>query len=434
MSVNKQRAWENLTKLSFERVTGTQAERDAANMILAECEKAGVEAHLESYEIDMPEIEKAFLAVTKPEYKEYPVIGIGRTANTPDEGITAPFIYIENGLDANLLDVKGKICLVSGRMMPQQTEKLIKAGALGYIATHGNFTDPDDLKAELRPRNAFGKPQSIPGIVVHISDAETIVRSRPEEVKIIMKADSDKKGQSQNVVATIEGTEKPEEIVAFSAHYDSVRYSSGAWDNMTGSITIMELMHYFQEHRPKRTVKFIWCGSEEIGLVGSRKYCEAHKDELEKYIYNINFDMTGVTIGYEEVTVSASESTMHGIEYLAKLEGYPVQTKMDLYSSDSTSFAQAGVPSCTFARLAPMGGAQIHNHYDTMEHLDPDSFMITLNFVVKYAEQILNSPVNLIERKFSDEIAKKLEEQKKRFMELEGKKEEEKKPETEEKK
>lgn len=424
MSVCKERAWETLTKLSFERVTGTQQELDAANYLKEECEKAGVEAHLESYEIEMPEIHEVFMAVTKPEYKEYPVIGIGKSGTTPDEGITAPFVYIENALEANLADVKGKICLVTGRMMPDATEKLAKKGALGYIAIHGSFYDEAEMKDELRPRNTRGKDINFPGVVMHISDAEALVRLHPEEVKIILKQDGDHKGTAHNVVATIEGTDLKDEIVAFTAHYDSVRYSTGAWDNGTGSITILELLHHYAENKPRRTLKFIWCGSEEIGLVGSREYCKAHKDELENYIFNINFDMTGVTLGYEHFCCSASEEVLHAVQYLAKLENYALDSKLDLYASDSTSFANAGVPSCTFARLQAPGGAQIHNRHDTMEHLDPDSFMITLNFVVKYSEQVINASTNLIPRKFAPELTKKMEERKKMMAAMEGKKEE----------
>ena len=131
------------------------------------------------------------------------------------------------------------------------------------------------------------------------------------------------------------------------------------------------------------------------------------------YIFNINFDMTGVTLGYEFVCCSCSEDTLHAIEYIAKLADYPLTTELGMYSSDSSSFANAGVPSCTFARLQPKGGAQIHNHHDTMEHLDPDSFMITINFVSQFASQIANSSVNPIPRRFAEKVEKKMEEMKK---------------------
>ena len=426
MSVNKQRAWDNLTKLSFERVTGTSAEVKAAGMILEECEKAGVEAHLEEYEIEMPVITKASFVVEEPEYKEYHVIGIGKSAITPEEGIEAGFVYVENGMDANLVDVKGKVVLVQGRTAPDFYEKLAKRGAVAYMTMHGDFYDDPSLIPELRPRNAWGSTEGLPGLVVHIGDAERIVRSHPTKVKIVLQGDYERKGTSHNVVATIEGSEIKDEIIAFSAHYDSVPYSPGAWDNMTGSITIMELMHHFKENPPKRTCKFIWCGSEEIGLVGSRKYCEMHKDELKDYMFNINFDMTGVTLGYEHCRVAASKEVEDGIKFLAKSVGYPVETKQGMYSSDSSSFASAGVPACTFARLQPRGGAVIHDHRDTMDHLDPDAFMITLNFVVQYGDLLANAPVRMIPRDFGPEMTKQLEEHKK-FMEKMMKKKEEKK-------
>ena len=103
MSVCKERAWETLKKLSFERVAGTEEEKRAAEMILEEMQKAGVDACIEEFEIDMPEITEVSFAVTKPEYKEYHCIGIGKSGTTPDEGITAPFAYIENALEAYLI-------------------------------------------------------------------------------------------------------------------------------------------------------------------------------------------------------------------------------------------------------------------------------------------------------------------------------------------
>ena len=139
MSVCKERAWKALTDLSFERVTGTPEEKKAAEMLIAECAKSGVEAHLETYEIDMPVITEAKFAITEPEYKEFVCIALGKSGNTPDEGVEAPFVYIENAVDANLMDVAGKICLVQGRTAPDFAKKLSDKGALGYITMRGNF-------------------------------------------------------------------------------------------------------------------------------------------------------------------------------------------------------------------------------------------------------------------------------------------------------
>jgi len=443
MGMDKMRAWKLLEDISFVRIAGSEEELKAANILKDFCEAAGVPAVIEDFEVDVVNIKKATLEVLEPEYCAYPVIGIGKTANTPEEGIEGGFKYIEDAYDANLTDVAGKIVLLQGRGKPDLYKTLQKKGALGYISLGGNMYEDESIKKELRPMNAFGKENPLPGLRIHISDAEKLVRSKPTKVRIVLDAETSK-ATSHNVVATIEGTDLKDEIIAFSAHFDSVPYSKGSWDNGTGSVAIAELMHYFKEKGSRRTLKFVWCGAEEIGLIGSREYCKAHKDELENYIFNINFDMTAVTIGYEHCCCSTSEDTLHAIEFLAKLNNYPVKTELGTYSSDSTSFAGAGVPACTFARLQAMGGAQIHNHNDTMEHIDPDSFMITQNFAALFAEQIANAPVNPIPRKLADKVTEKLEEMKKRLAAFDSKEEdkkeekkdapEEKKPEAEEKK
>lgn len=432
MPVDQVRAWETLQKLSFERISGTEKELEAAKMIQAECQAAGVEATIEAFEVDHPVIENVSFSTVLPEVKEYPVIAVGKTASTKNDGVIGKFKYIENALPQNLIDVKDCVVLLNGGAAKGILEKLEENGALAYIATQGSYYDPEDLKNELRPYNVReNRKVKIPGLVMHVSDATELVLSKPESVKVVLHQQSDAKAMSHNVVATIEGTDAQlkQEVLALSAHYDSVRYSSGAWDNMSGSVTLLELMHHFVENPPKRTLKFIWCGSEEIGLCGSEAYCLAHKDELKNYIYNINFDMTGVTLGYEKFVCSANDACLHALEYIAKLENYPVVTAMDLYPSDSTSFAVAGVPSCTFARLGAPGTKQIHNHYDTMDYMDPDSFMITLNFALTYASQIANCSMNPIAREFSEKITPKLEELRKQLEEKtkKAKKEKEKK-------
>lgn len=424
MSLDKNRAWKLLEDLSFVRVAGTEGELKAAEMLKAYCENAGVPAVIEDFEIDMATIHTATLEVLEPEYHAYPVIGIGKTPSTPDEGVVGGFKYIEDALDANLTDVEGKIVLMQGRGAPDLYEKLKKKGALGYIAIGGDMYEDESIKNELRPSNAFGKNNPLPGLRMHITEAEKLVLSKPTKVKMVLKAE-ECKGTSHNVVATIEGTDLKDEVIAFSAHYDTVAYSKGTWDNATGSVNLAELMHYFKEKGTRRTMKFVWCGSEEIGLVGSREYCKAHEKELENYIFNINFDMTGVTLGTEICCCSASEDTMHAIDYLAKINNYPVKMDLGTYSSDSTSFAGAGVPACTFARMNTRGGKTFHNHLDNFDHLDPDSFMITLEFATMFAEQIANAPVNPIPRKFAEAVSKKLEEGKKRRAAMEAKEKEE---------
>lgn len=405
MSICKDRAWDTLNRLAFNRVSGSEDELKAAQLILSECEKAGVPASIESFEIPEPTVHTVKLEMTKPYTKEFYCTGQGRSGNTPDEGICGPLVWIGDGKEENITDVKGKIVMATG-MSGELRKKMVERGAIGYIVTWGGFFDDEIMKTQVPHRFArFGKDDTsnFPGVMMNLYTAEQLLKEHPEEVRIILKQDGDTKGTSRNVVATIEGTELPNEQVVFCAHFDSVEFSDGAWDNATGSITIMELMHYFKANPPKRTVKFVWCGSEEIGLLGSWNYCEMHKDELDKIILNINFDMTGAIMGTSMIFGSCHKSLIDRAIYKGKVDGYHLDSHMGLMSSDSTSFALHGVPAMSFGTRSPRGGAEIHSRRDIMEHLCPDTFIRLVEFVAEYSSEIINAKINIVPRELPKE-------------------------------
>lgn len=419
MSICKNRAWDTLTRLSFERISGSDKELEAAKLLQEECRKAGVEATIESFEIAAPQVHEVKLEIIKPEIQEFYCTGIGKSGTTPDEGICGPLVYIHAGEDENITDVKGKIVMSTGGMSSDLRKKLVAKGAIGYITTWGGFYDDEIMKTQVPHRNATiakDDDSNFPGVLMNLYTAEQLLKAKPEEVRIILKQDKDTKGESRNVVATIEGTDLKDEIVVFSAHYDSVEFSSGAWDNATGSITILELLHYFQENRPSRTVKFVWCGSEEIGLCGSYAFCEAHKEDLDKIILNINFDMTGVLMGCDMIYGSVDKSIIDRAAYLAKVDGHALTVGgMGLMPSDSTSFALHEVPALSFGTRTPRGGAEIHSRRDTMEHLDADKFIGLCEFVAKFSSEIINAKVNVVPRQLPKEVKDQEESMRKRL-------------------
>jgi len=87
-----------------------------------------------------------------------------------------------------------------------------------------------------------------------------------------------------NVVADIPGTEWPDEYVILGGHLDSTPQGDGALDNGTGVAAIMETARLLVEAQvqPRRTIRFILFGGEEVGLRGSRGYVEAHPDLMLK--------------------------------------------------------------------------------------------------------------------------------------------------------
>ncbi len=95
-----------------------------------------------------------------------------------------------------------------------------------------------------------------------------------------------------NTIAEIKGTEKPDEYIVLSAHFDSWEASSGATDNGTGTITMMEAARILKKYypNPKRTIIVGLWGSEEQGLNGSRAFVEDHPDIIAKLQASFNQD------------------------------------------------------------------------------------------------------------------------------------------------
>ncbi|MDY8138362.1 M28 family metallopeptidase [Aquimarina sp. 2201CG5-10] len=109
---------------------------------------------------------------------------------------------------------------------------------------------------------------------------------------------------SENVLAYIEGTEKPEEIVVISAHLDHVgkdkngNVFNGADDDGSGTVSLFEIAEAFNKAKkdgkgPKRSILFLHVTGEEKGLYGSRYYTENPVFPLENTVTNLNIDMIG---------------------------------------------------------------------------------------------------------------------------------------------
>ncbi|WP_055443478.1 M28 family metallopeptidase [Lacinutrix himadriensis] len=108
---------------------------------------------------------------------------------------------------------------------------------------------------------------------------------------------------SENVLAYIEGSEKPEEVLIISGHLDHLGIENdeihfGADDNGSGSVAILEIAKAFRKaelegFRPKRSILFLHLTAEEIGLQGSLFYTKNPIFTLENTIANLNIDMIG---------------------------------------------------------------------------------------------------------------------------------------------
>ena len=414
MKVSAHRAFALMKKLAYERVSCSEAEREAAEALLAEARAAGVEAHLEPFAVACGRVSRARLVVTAPYCKEYEVTGYERAASTPEGGVDLPFFYAENLLPVHLSQVKGKAVLINGRLRRADYEKLQKAGAAAILTFSGSTldrlseTDCDIRKLRETMTEPFGHAVALN---MRAADAAEIVRRGATQVHIELTGEC-YEGTSHNVCAIIEGTDKPEEIISFGAHYDSVYFSTGVYDNMSGSVILMELLRYFAEHRPARTLRFNWYGSEEQGLLGSKAWIAAHEDELARHVLMINIDVAAATLGQNAAPVLATDAAVGYVDALMKELGTACQVKADIYSSDCIPFANKGVPAINLCRFGAPGAGYIHDRRDNLRsgYLDEHALDITLQQALFLACRLDGADFFPIERKISDEIRDKVDE------------------------
>ena len=386
--------FELLKKIGFVRVGGSEEEMKAAQMLKAEVEAMGIKADIEPFEIEDYVQEKAELEVLEPYNKKYTVRAYRFSENTPDEGIEAPFYYAENMTDVDIANSKGKIILVNGIVRLDLFRKILKSGAVGFISMTGTMLDTEE-NSDLLQRStrdtlrAFG---NLPAASIRIKDAFEMVKEGASKVKLTVKGEFVTR-TSHNVVATVPGTDKAEEIVSFGAHYDSVEFSTGVYDNGAGSVINMEILRHFVANPPRRTLQFNWYGSEEMGLLGSKAWVKAHKDELKDHVYMINVDVGGSVLGADQALVLASKEAANYCDSFMRRKGYAVITKQDIYSSDGVPFADNGVPSTSFIRFGTQGAGYIHDRNDIIDWLYPKALERTTKFVQDYAEEMINADV-----------------------------------------
>jgi Zn-dependent M28 family amino/carboxypeptidase len=169
--------------------------------------------------------------------------------------------------------------------------------------------------------------------------------------------------KSANVVGLIPGSEKPGEVIIFTAHWDHLGRNfqtpgdgifNGAIDNATGVAALLELAEAFAKSPtpPKRSLMFLSVTLEESGLLGSKYYVQHPLMPLQDTVATINMDAIQV-IGKtrDVVVIGYGSSELEGIlQRHAEAQGRiivpePTPENGFYYRSDHFNFARAGVPS-----------------------------------------------------------------------------------------
>ncbi len=226
---------------------------------------------------------------------------------------------------------------------------------------------------------------------------------------------------SENIWAFIEGSEKPDEIIVISAHYDHVGMKNGeiyngADDDGSGTVALLEIAQAFQKakkegHGPKRSILILHVTGEEHGLHGSRYYSENPLFPLANTVADVNIDM----IGRRDEAHKDSNNYVYviGSDYLST-DLYNIceavntkYTKLNLdykyndrkdknrfyYRSDHYNFAKNGIPSVFLFNGVH---ADYHKATDEVDKIEFDALTKRTQYAFAIAWEIANREARLI--------------------------------------
>lgn len=387
----------------YVRRSGTKEELKAAKYIQEQLTKIGIESKIETFKTQGATISKCSLEVTKP-YKQK--IECGGYHNAPNvKNLKKELFLLKDKDEVAMSKVKDKIVLIPQPGIGVWLFKdLVEAGCAGYITSDSLLFTPDKdiLWKEVRkPLQEYG---NLPAVHINIKDSMELIQKGASEVCINLEQ-KEEDCISRNVIAHIKG--ETDKTIVFTAHYDSTELSCGSWDNMSGSVGILKVAEYFKKHKPHHNLLFIWCGSEERGLLGSKAYCIKHQKELKDIILNINVDMIGSAFASLLACCTTEQKACHYIEYLAKELGTSIHVYQGVYSSDSTPFADNGIPAISFGSHDAL--QPIHVRYDTSYIMNEKELNNDINFIIEFSKHMANSKVMPIKREIPEKMKEELD-------------------------
>ncbi|SDP56342.1 Peptidase family M28 [Mucilaginibacter sp. OK268] len=250
---------------------------------------------------------------------------------------------------------------------------LEKAGAVGILT--------NNWSAGFGVDKIFGAyTKIVPTVDIALEDYGMLYRLSESGGKpvISMHTESKELGvvPTFNTIAEIKGTEKPNEYVMLSAHFDSWDGGTGATDNGTGTLTMMEAMRLLKKYypHPKRTILVGHWGSEEEGLNGSRAFVEDHPEIVQNLQALFNQDN-----GTGRVVNLSGQGFADAKDYLSRwLEAVPDTIKNRIKTnfpgqpggggSDFASFVAVGAPGFSLSSLNwSYGSYTWHTNRDTYD-------------------------------------------------------------------
>jgi carboxypeptidase Q len=221
----------------------------------------------------------------------------------------------------------------------------------------------------------------LPGAELGMEDSKLIERELergPVTVHLTIENTTSAEMTVNNVVAEIRGRERPEEWILIGAHLDSWDFGTGAQDNGTGAVSVLEAARAMMAmgKAPRRSVRFALWGGEEEGLLGSYAYSLSHRKELAKCVAVLNTDNgAGHPKGWKVEGRADLKLAMQPLSdaLLKDMSGGDVSMEVT-YDTDHGPFMLQGIPVLDQWVDMTRYFEVHHKSSDTLDKVDPLEF------------------------------------------------------------
>lgn len=303
-----------------------------------------------------------------------------------------------------------------------EKKKLIREkGGLALVELYDNRDVPWELIVNylIQPKHQLGgggnSESGFPAVWLNDVDGSLLDQLRKKKiissVSLSIPQANEERWTARNVLGIVEGHDPDlkSEFVLISAHYDHLGIGApvngdsiynGARDNAIGVTALLNAALYLSQNSPARSVIFLACAAEEVGMLGSKWYVNYPVRPLDKTVFNLNTDGAGyndiskvTVIGLERNSVQdliQASCQAYGLEAIP--DPAPEQNLFD--RSDNVHFARAGIPAIDFAPgLAAFDeeiGKYYHTPQDDVSGLDYDYLLKFVKALVSATEKIAN--------------------------------------------
>ena len=390
-------AWDLLEGLTTEvgqRMAGTEAEARARDWAVRRLTTLGfANVRIETFDMPVWVRGEERAEIVSPFPQNLVVTALGNSGATPARGIEAEVVHFENvaALEAAPDSaVRGRIVFITHNMRanqdgsgygpfgaPRRTGPSIasRKGAVGIVIRsigtdyHRNpHTGVQNFAERVRP---------IPAGALTIPDAEQLQRilrrGQPVRMRLTLTPRNIGRRQSGNVVAEVPGSDPSAGIIMIGGHIDSWDMGTGAIDNAAGvAITTAAAHRIMQAGTPRRTIRVVLFGAEEVGVFGGTAYFNAHRAEGNVVLVGES-DFGADRVWRMTSNLAAGNSALGDriAALLAPLGIVRGQTRANA-GADLGAWASAGVAAIDLNQDGTRYFDYHHTPDDTLDKVDPE--------------------------------------------------------------